>query len=512
MKKVLSIGIIFLSVMIFGGCMDQVKITGQKLETGLNNGSVKVDREDEGPSQGGALNLFMLKPDTLNPLTTQNLTVRQLSFFVFDSLFYEGEDGTPENGLVESFIFGQDDLILDIELRDNIAFHDGQALTSDDVAFSVETILSAGEKSLYLGHVANIQSVKVFDRLSLRIILKKPDARILEKLTFPIVPKHVFQEWPIEGHGDNLKLIGTGPFIFDSYKDNDITLSRNEFWWNQQVSGGLSHPIWLDAIAFKVYLDESEMMEAFQKQEIDVAFLVEGEIEGYAQRSDIFFSQYESNILEFLIFSTKKDSPIAQEGFRTTLLKYLSWYATLNPINRGEPAFESLPDFSFPGNRMDRESTLAALEVVGFSYQEDKNILFFYKNRAKIPVSLSLKYNAQNGDRQAVSEWITTALYEIGIKVTAEPESYSKQQDFVESGKFEMMLLGCQMPLFTDIAETLGLVRESLGLTGHNAAIFPLYRKYGAVLYHDYIRGPRTPIWKNIYKGWSEWYLVNGSE
>ena len=49
--------------------------------------------------------------------------MRQLSSFVFDSLFYEDyESGLIKNGLVDSFRLCQDGLILDIELRDNICF------------------------------------------------------------------------------------------------------------------------------------------------------------------------------------------------------------------------------------------------------------------------------------------------------------------------------------------------------------------------------------------------------
>lgn len=124
MKRIHSLSIIFLTVIfIISGCAQKLQNGQQEPITGIDDGAVKVIYEDVGPSQGGVLNLFMVSPKTFNPLTTQDLYVRQLSSFVFDSLFYEDyESGLIKNGLVDSFRFCQDGLILDIELRDNICF------------------------------------------------------------------------------------------------------------------------------------------------------------------------------------------------------------------------------------------------------------------------------------------------------------------------------------------------------------------------------------------------------
>lgn len=492
-----------ISALLVTGCSQLAVPVEQMPETGLDHGSVKIIHEDQGPSQGGTLNLFMVKPDTLNPLITQNQTVRHLSSFVFDSLFYEDNEGNLKNGLVESYTLSTDGLMLDIILKDNIRFHDGQTLTSDDVAFSVQTIKDSGERSFYKDFISNIDSLKAVTRLSLRFILKKPDPGIREKLTFPIVSSHVFKDWPVEGHGDSLKLIGTGPFIFDSYKEDTVSLLRNPSWWNL-TQGGLSHPIWPDGINFRVYSDESQMMDAFQKQEIDIAYIEEGNMEGYSQRSDIYFEQYESGLLEFLAFSVigKDHSPIQVESFRTILMDYLSEYAGLTPLGIGK---SSIPQTRAETNRA---MTLDALAAAGYAYDEDKNVLSFYRNGGKVPVTLSLRYNGLNTDRQEVSQWLTGALFEIGIQVNPETATYAEQQALVKSGKFDMMLLGCRLPLYSDSDGALELVKESLGMSGQNHVVFPLYRKYGAVLYHSSVRGLRSPQFKNIYNGWSEWYLV----
>jgi len=509
MKKIHRMSIVILIIASFiSGCGEQLKTPQQEPITGISDGAVKAIYEDVGPSQGGVLKLFMVTPRTLNPLTSQDTYVRQLSSFVFDSLFYEDESGSIRNGLAGSFKFSQDGLILDIELRDNILFHDGKTLSSDDVAFTLETIKKAGKRSLYYDHVSNIQSIKTLTRLSFRLILNKADPRITEKLTFPIVPEHVFKEWPIEGHKASMKLIGTGPFKYESYDSNEISLLRNDSWWFLEADDGLSHPIWLDGITFKIYPDESQMMQAFQRQQIDIAWLEEGDLDSYSKRSDIFFNKYVSNILEFLVLSPvgTSSSPIKQEEFRAVLIEYLKEYEKENPINRGESAIE--PENGNTEEKLNKNATINKLINLGFLYNYDKSYLYTYKDNVKIPVRLSLIYNGLNTDREYTGEWLTEALAEIGIQVDAQTAEIEKQQSLAKSGEFDMMLLGCRIPLYATMDEVLESAKKSLNISNANSVILPLYRKYGAVLYNNYIRGERNPKWKNIYNGWQNWYLV----
>lgn len=377
------------------------------------------------------------------------------------------------------------------------------------MAFTLETIKNAGEKSLYYDNVSNIEDIKTLTRLSFRLILNKADSDFIERLTFPIIPKHVFEDWPIEGHKDSMRLVGTGPFKYDSYSSDAISFLRNDSWWFLEAEDGISHPIWLDGITFKLYSDKSQMMQAFQRQQIDIAWLEEGDLDSYSKRSDIFFNKYVSNILEFLVISpegAEPSSPIEQEGFRAALIEYLSRYEKENPINRGESAigFEG----SFSEDKMNKNATINILIDLGFFYNYDRDYLYTYKNNVKVPVELSLVYNGLNADREYTSEWLTEALAGIGIKVDAQTADISKQQALINSGKFDMMLLGCRIPIYATMNEAMESIKESLNISSANNVILPLYRKYGAVLYHNYIRGERDPKWNNIYNGWQEWYLV----
>jgi len=491
------------------GCGKQTPISSDEPITGLDHGTVKVIREDMGPSKGGFLNLFMVYPDTLNPLTTTNIYVSQMAMFVFDSLFIENEDGVAETNLVERYSLSQDGLILDLALKENIQCHDGSILTADDVAFTIETIKKAGKKSLYQNHVLNISSVNAFNSTSLRIVLKKADSNILKKLTFPVVPRHVFKDWPVEGHKADMKLIGTGPFKFESYDDDSIKLVRNDSWWKFSDPDNPVGNIWIDGIIFRLYSDDEEMLQAFQRHQVDIAWLEEGELESYSKRADIFINQYESSMMEFLVLSPSgySNSPMGNESFRSVITEYLRWYEHEHPLDMGKSVIGNMSDNSLFGKK-DKDAAIETLVNEGFGYDEEKEYFFVYKNGIRHPLSLKVSYNIVNTDRQRIGQWVSDALKEIGISVELEALTYDNLQTLVKNGRFDMMILGCSLPIYTDDAETMELLKGSLNLNGSSNVILPLYRKYGAVLYHNYIRGDRRPVWKNIYNGWQSWYLV----
>ncbi|NLM75992.1 MAG: ABC transporter substrate-binding protein [Clostridiaceae bacterium] len=512
MKSVLKLITVVLIVVCFlslTGCsklFDALNTEELNPDVAGDDSNMKIKREDSGPSHGGTLNLFMYKFNTLNPLTTKNKTVHHLSLFIFDTLFYK-DDGELKNILARSFSVSQENTVYDVQIYDNVYFHDGKQLTAEDVVFTINAILDAGSRSFYYNNVSNIVSIKVIDRLSFRIILDKPDGEFTNKLTFPIVPGHIFNDWPVEGHSENFKLVGSGPFIFESCEDNQIILSRNDSWWLVDT-GIIDHPVWIDNIVFKIYPNEFDMMSAFQKKEVDIAWIEDGDMKAYSRRTDILYNEFENNIIEFMAFSQKgtKNSPISRPDFRRALIEYLCWYSDLNPINNGNIKLNAIKCFNPYQKKTDRVTTLNKLEEYGFTYDEEKNSLTSGKNTAQI--TLKLLYNSINENRYMLGEWIKKALLEIGIQVDIQSASYEEEQQAVATGDFDIILLGCRIPFAADISDVPDLIKESLNMAGHDDVILPLYRKSGAVLYHNYIRGERRPTWNNIYNGWIDWYLV----
>ena len=111
-------------------------------------------------------------------------------------------------------------------------------------------------------------------------------------------------------------------------------------------------------------------------------------------------------------------------------------------------------------------------------------------------------------DRLITAEWIKSALRQIGINAVIENSAQEDEIKAVSNGRFDIMILGSRIPFYSNLEETLDLLCRNLGVDGQEAVIMPLYREREAVLFNLEVRGVKKPFWKNIFNGWTEWYIV----
>ena len=70
--------------------------------------------------------------------------------WVYDPLFARSPDLEPVPALATEARPSADGLTWEITLRDDVEWHDGEAFTADDVAFSYEFLIAAGRAPIHL--------------------------------------------------------------------------------------------------------------------------------------------------------------------------------------------------------------------------------------------------------------------------------------------------------------------------------------------------------------------------
>ena len=136
---------------------------------------------------------------------------------IFDTLLTMDENNEPAPLLAESFE-QLDERTYEFKLRQDVKFHDGEAMTADDVVFS----LNRARESNYVSYVVDaISEVEKKDDYTVIVKTKEPYSPLLSALTVPftaIVPQHA-----VEADEDAFALnpIGTGAYKFVEWKQGE---------------------------------------------------------------------------------------------------------------------------------------------------------------------------------------------------------------------------------------------------------------------------------------------------
>lgn len=128
-------------------------------------------------------------------------------------------DSTPQLGLAER-IDQVDPLTWDVTLRDGPRFSDGTPVTADDVAWTYESAIADGSRTL-------AERFAGFDRIDarhLRIHLKKPLATLITDLDLGVAARHAADA---KGKFPGGVAIGAGPYRIDALGPDRVRLSRN---------------------------------------------------------------------------------------------------------------------------------------------------------------------------------------------------------------------------------------------------------------------------------------------
>jgi len=153
---------------------------------------------------------------------------------MFDSLLHRNTKLEYEPSLATSWK-PINDTTWEFKLRKGVKFHNGDALTAEDVKFSIERVTEPGKekkKSPQYGNIRAIKDVRIVDADTIQIVTDKPFPLLLERLVFfPIVPKKHVEKVGDDAFGTTAP-VGTGPWKFVEWKrDQYIRLEAFDGHW-----------------------------------------------------------------------------------------------------------------------------------------------------------------------------------------------------------------------------------------------------------------------------------------
>ncbi|MEM8755103.1 MAG: ABC transporter substrate-binding protein, partial [Pseudomonadota bacterium] len=169
----------------------------------------------EEPKRGGTLVATLgSAPRNLNPAVQSGIVTGFPGTQLFAAPLRYDEDWTPQPYLAESWEVAEDGLSVTLNLVRGATFHDGQPITSKDVAFSVKVIQ---ENHPFKTMFAPVESVETPDDHIAILRLSQPHPALLLAMSsqlMAIIPEHVYGDGqdPKAHDRNSQNVVGSGPF------------------------------------------------------------------------------------------------------------------------------------------------------------------------------------------------------------------------------------------------------------------------------------------------------------
>ncbi|MEV4377860.1 ABC transporter substrate-binding protein [Streptosporangium sp. NPDC049644] len=201
------------------------------------------------------------QPPHLMRMFLGDATVGLVGLAISESLVTVNRENEVEPQLAKSWE-QPDDKTYRFHLVPQVTWHDGKPFTSADVVYSLTEGLGVNPSTASLK--AMIDSVKAVDDLTVDVVLKNPSGAFLAMLnpmSITILPKHVYEGTDLMSNPANRAPVGTGPYKFQSWEGNQITLVRNDAYWDGKAA--------IPTVVFSVSADPNARALALKNGDID---------------------------------------------------------------------------------------------------------------------------------------------------------------------------------------------------------------------------------------------------
>ena len=219
-----------------------------------------------------------LAPTWFDPAETQGIITPFMVMYAIHDALAKAMPGNPTApSLAESWQISPDGRVYDFTLRKGVKFHNGDALTSEDVKFSFERYKGTAAKTLK----ERVAAVETPSPLLVRFRLKNPWPDFMTFYTAAsgagwIVPKKYVEK--VGDDGFKKAPVGAGPYKFVSFNPGvELVLEAFEGYWRKTPS--------VKRLVFKVITDESTRLAALKRNEVDVVYSIRGELAEELQRT-----------------------------------------------------------------------------------------------------------------------------------------------------------------------------------------------------------------------------------
>ena len=407
------------------------------------------------PAHGGTLTEGIIgTPRLINPVLAISDADRDITELVYSGLIRKMPGGEIVPDLASSYEISNDGLSYTFTLKDDLTFHDGKPLTTDDVLFTIE---KAQDQILKSPKRLNWEGVTVqkIDDKKIRFILKQPYSPFIENATIGILPKHIWKNINSEQMSlsdFNTNGVGSGPYKIESIK-KDSSGIPSYYKLNSFKKFALGKP-YIDTMVVRFYANEKELVQALKSGAVDNINAIDPE---YAKDISKDFQIITTPLPRiFGIFFNQNQSPALSDiAVRRALNNTINRKEIIDSVlyGYGVPAYSPIPktgkDYvpvyqSSESIDQDKKITeaRASLEKAGWKWNEEKRVLEKKNKKNIVPLSFSIT-TADTPELKAAAMLIKGQWEKLGANVEIRIfESGDLNQNIIRPRKYDALLFG----------------------------------------------------------------------
>lgn len=345
--------------------------------------------------------------------------------------------------LAKSFKFVGDKTI-DIELREDVLFHNGEKMDADDVVYTLNWVAKPENGVIHQQNVSWIDHVEKTSKYGVRLVMKAPFPAALEFLSgpLPIYPKSYYQSVGPKGMGT--KPIGTGPYkLAELSAGSRIVLERNPAYFKGGPKGS---PAIKRIVQRSIPELNTQMIELINGQ-LDWAWKLPSEQAaklGSGRNVKVVEAPtMRVGYMQFDVVGRSGKTPLSDVRVRRAIAHAIDRQTIATSLIGG--GAKQVDAFCFP-------SQIGCTDSVtryGYDPQKSRELL----KEAGYPDGFAIDFNSY-GDRRVI-EAIMRYLSAVNIKAKAAITTFEPLRDKVSEGKIAMNFMGWGSNSINDVSAIL---------------------------------------------------------
>jgi peptide/nickel transport system substrate-binding protein len=374
-----------------------------------------------------------------NPLIGNSRSDYWITNLMYPHLLSIGDDGSKEPQLATEWGY-VDSTTGFYEIRDDMTWSDGEPVTADDVAYTMNAVKQDAPSGTFYGQMANFVSAEAVSDTRVEITLGAPDTSIVEEIGFwgNVVPQHVFEpagsvaEFANDGTGG---WVSAGPYnLTDVQVGQSYTMERVDDY--PLVEGGT--PIAAEVV-YRVFPDVNTEILALQSGEVDVIAnaLPPAQVEQLRNTAGIEVEEVTG--LGYAHMTYNMDNPdLAKVEVRQALSHAVDYEAIRTVVLQGQavstgssplmPVLSDYYDDSIEEYEFDVDLARSLMEDAG--YTADASGTF--------PVSFRLIYSLQDSVTSQWAQLVQESAAEAGITIELQGSERNTYLSQTNAGDYDI--------------------------------------------------------------------------